>query len=432
MTGVPVMTLTLIAITAVLFIIGTPIGVSLGLASIISMVVYKAVPNLIVLPQLFGESATSFTMLAVPLFILAGNLMEGGSIGRKLIRWVDSFTCWMTGGLGVVNIVASMVFGGISGSSLADTATFGTLLVPMMVEEGYDRDYSGAITMTTSTLSVIIPPSLLMVLAAASSQQSVARALSAGVGAGVFLTLMFCIPNYIICKKNNFGLKRPFSLKYALKMTRDCATAIVAPLIILVSIFSGWVTPTEAAGIAVLYVLLVDGVFTHNLPLRKIWECCEKTAEQTSGILFIATSGAVLIYILNIEDIPKILERLLLSVPGGRYGYLFVIIIIMILIGMVMDASPAAMIFAPLFMPSALAIGVDPSHFLIILVFGLALGLSTPPYGVCIFSTANITKIPMHGLIRAAVPFYIVMVITYFVVAYFPPLTLAIPTLLGM
>ena len=428
----PVMTLTLIAITAVLFIIGTPIGVSLGLASVIVMIGFKAVPNFIVLPQLFGESATSFTMLAVPLFILAGNLMEGGSIGRKLIRWVDSFTSWMVGGLGVVNIVASMVFGGISGSSLADTATFGTLLVPMMVEEGYDRDYSGAITMTTSTLSVIIPPSLLMVLAAASSQQSVARALATGFGAGVFLTLLFCIPNHIICKKYGYGVRRPFSMKYFLKMTKECATAIVAPLIILVSIFSGVVTPTEAAGVAVLYVLVVDGIFTRSLGLKKIWECCKKTAEQTSAILFIATSGAVLIYILNIEGIPRLLQEGLSRVPGGKYGYLFVIIIIMILIGMVMDASPAAMIFAPLFMPSAIAIGIDPSHFLIILVFGLALGLSTPPYGVCIFSTSNITKIPMHNLIKAAVPFYIVMVITYLIVAYFPPLTLTIPKLLGM
>lgn len=426
------MTLTLVAICVVLFVCGVPIAVALGLASFLAVAIFKPVSDLRILPQLFSEASVSFTMLAVPLFILVGNLMERGTIGKKLIEWVNSFVCWLTGGLGVVNIVASMVFGGISGSSLADTATFGSILVPRMVDEGYDRDYSGAITMTTSTLSVIIPPSILMVLAAAACSQSVSKALAAGVGPGVLLTLMFMIPNYFICKKHGYGVKKPFSLKVFLQKSKGCLTAIIAPLIVLFSIFSGAVTPTEGAGVAVLYILIVDGVVGRNLGFKDIWHCCLKTAELTSVILLIATSGSLLNYVLNFEGIPTLLLEVLTSVPGGKYGFLVTVIIIMILIGMTMDASPASIIFPPLFIPAALALGIDPSHFLIVMIFGLALGLSTPPYGVCIFSTASVTGIPMQNLIKASIPFYAVMVICYFLVAFVPAISLTIPTLLNL
>lgn len=428
----PIMTLTLVGICIVLFLLGTPIAVALGLASFLSVAIYKPVPDLVILPQLFSEASVSFTMLAVPLFILVGNLMERGTIGRRLIDWVNSFTSWMTGGLGVVNTVASMIFGGISGSSLADTATFGTILVPRMVDEGYGREYSGAITMTTSTLSVIIPPSILMVLAAAACNQSVSRALAAGVGPGIMLTLLFLIPNYIICKKRGYGTKKPFVFKVFLEKSKTCLTAIIAPLIVLVSIFSGTVTPTEGAGIAVLYILIVDGLIGRNLSIKDLWHCCLKTAELTSVILFIATSGSLLNYVLNFEGIPMLLRNLLTSVPGGKFGFLVTIIVIMIGIGMTMDASPASIIFSPLFMPAALQLDIDPSHFLIILIFGLALGLTTPPYGVCIFSTASITGIPMQKLIKAAFPFYAVMFAGYLLVAFVPVISTGLPTLLGL
>lgn len=428
----PVMTLTLVGICVILFLLGTPIAVSLGLASFLSVAIFKPVPDLMILPQLFSEASVSFTMLAVPLFILVGNLMERGTIGRRLIDWVNSFTSWMTGGLGVVNTVASMIFGGISGSSLADTATFGTILVPRMVDEGYDRDYSGAITMTTSTLSVIIPPSILMVLAAAACNQSVSRALAAGVGPGILLTLLFLVPNYIICKKHGYGTKKPFVFKVFLEKSKSCLTAIIAPLIVLVSIFSGTVTPTEGAAIAVLYILIVDGLIGRNLSLKDLWHCCLKTAELTSVILFIATSGALLNYVLNFEGIPLLLRNLLTSVPGGKVGFMLTIILIMIGIGMAMDASPASIIFSPLFMPAALELGIDPSHFLIVLIFGLALGLTTPPYGVCIFSTASITGIPMQKLIKAALPFYLIMIVGYLLVAFVPEISTGIPTILGL
>ena len=428
----PVMTITLVCMCVFLFLIGTPIAVSLGLASMLAMMIFKPVPNMMLLPQLFSEMSVSFTMIAVPLFILVGNLMERGSIGRNLINWVTSFVGWMTGGLGVVNVVASMIFGGISGSSLADTATFGTILVPRMVDEGYSQDYSGAITLTSSCLSVIIPPSILMVLAAASCNQSASRALAAGVFPGILVTALLLIPNYIICKRRGYGKFHPFVWSNVLRMTVSGVPAIFAPVIVLASIFSGLVTPTEGAGIAVLYILIVDGVVLRNLTLRDIWYALKRTATQTSTILIIATSSAVLNYIIALEGIPEMLKNTLSAVPGGRFGFLAVTILVMVVIGMTMDAAPASLIFTPLFLPTALVLGIDPSHYITVIIMGLALGLTTPPYGVCIFSTASITGIPIPKLVRASIPFYFMLLIAFFLIAYIPQISLLGPWLLGM
>ena len=428
----PVMTITLVCICVFLFVIGVPIAVSLGLASMLAMLIFKPVPNMMLLPQLFSEMSVSFTMIAVPLFILVGNLMERGSIGRKLINWVTSFVGWMTGGLGVVNVVASMIFGGISGSSLADTATFGTILVPRMVDEGYADDYAGAITLTSSCLSVIIPPSILMVLAAASCNQSASRALAAGVFPGVLVTLLLLVPNYYICKKRGFGKFHPFVASNVLSQTISSVPAILAPVIVLASIFSGYVTPTEGAGIAVLYILVMDGIILRNLGLGDIWVALKKTSTQTSTILIIATSSAIMNYIIALEGIPRMLQQTLAAVPGGRIGFLAVTIILMIIIGMTMDAAPASLIFTPLFLPTAQTLGIDPSHYITVIIMGLALGLTTPPYGVCIFSTASITGIPIPRLVRASIPFYLMLVIGFILIAYIPQISLLGPYLLSL
>lgn len=426
------MTLTLAAACAVLFLIGVPIAVALGFASMLALILFRPVPSLMIMPQLFSEMSVSFTMLAVPLFILVGNLMERGSIGRKLINWVTSFVGWMTGGLGVVNVVASMIFGGVSGSSLADTATFGSILVPRMVDEGYPPPYAGAITLSSSCLSVIIPPSILMVLAAAASNQSASRALAAGILPGIVVTVLLLVPNYTICRRRGYGRFHPFHWRNLCRQTLFGLPAICAPVIVLASIFSGLVTPTEGAGIAVVYILVVDGLILRELRLNDIWQALVRTATQTSCILIIATSSAVMNYIIALEGIPTMLSAALTSVPGGQVGFMAVTILFMVVIGMTMDANPASLIFTPLFLPAALNLGIDPSHYIVVLIMGLALGLTTPPYGVCIFSTASVTGIPIPQLIRAAIPFYVALLAGFVLVAYVPSVALFFPALLGM
>ncbi|MCG8502377.1 MAG: TRAP transporter large permease [Firmicutes bacterium] len=426
------MTITLVIITAVLVIIGTPIAVSLGFASMIVLLFFQPVPNLLIIPQLFSEAATSFMMLAVPLFILTGALMERGTVGRNLIDFTTSIVGWMTGGLGAVNIVGSMIFGGISGSSLADSATFGSILVPRMVEDGYPKDYAGAVTLTSSCLSVVIPPSILLVLAAASTQQSVAKALAGGLLPGILVTIMLLLPNYFIAKKHGYGSKVKFSLKHIGQKFLSCWTALIAPIIILGTIFSGIVTPTEGAAVAVLYILIIDGIIYRKLTLKDIADALKSTAILTSAILFIVTSSAIANFIISFEHVPQFLAKMLLEMPGGTVGLLILLDIILVLVGMTVDASPAIIVFTPLFLPIAVTAGIDPIHFLVLSVMGLALGLTTPPYGVCLFSIASVCNISMQHLVRKALPFYVALIVALILVTFIPQLSLFLPHILGL
>jgi tripartite ATP-independent transporter DctM subunit len=353
-------------------------------------------------------------------------------VGKNLIDFTTSIVGWMPGGLGAVNIVGSMIFGGISGSSLADTATFGTILVPMMEKDGYPRDYAGAVTMTSSCLSVVIPPSILLVLAAAASEQSVGRALAGGLAPGILLTLMLLIPNHFICVKHKYGTRIPFTWGNVFHKIRTCWTAILAPAIVLGTIFSGIVTPTEGAALAVLYVLIIDMIVYRKLSVRDLWYCLKDAGVLTAAILFIATSSAISNWIIAFEKIPDFMARILIGMPGGTWTFLAVIMIMVVLIGMVVDASPACLIFVPLFLPIAVRVGVDPTHFIVLVVVGLALGLTTPPYGVCLFSISAVCKIPMEKLVKESMSFYVFMAFAMLLVAYVPQLSLWVPNMLGI
>ncbi len=428
----PWMSITLVVIATILILLGAPMAVSLGLSAICVIGFFQPVPNMQIIPQLFSEAATSFILLAVPLFILAGNLMERGTIGRNLIDFTTSIVGWSTGGLGSVNIVGSMLFGGISGSSLADTATFGSILVPRMQADGYPKDYAGAVTLTSSSLSVVIPPSILLVLAAAATDQSVGKTLAGGLLPGIIITISLMIPNFYISKKHGYGHKIPFSFKNVWKTFTECWTALVAPLIILGSIFSGIVTPTEGAGVAVLYILFVDVVVGRKLSMADLVDSLKKTAVLTAAILFIATSSAIANWIIAFEGLPKFLAEVMTNLPGGKYGFLVMVDVVLLFIGMVLDATPATLIFTPILLPIAVNLGIDPIHFLVLSVVGFALGLTTPPYGVCLFSISSVCDIPMVKLIRRAVPMYVAMFIALLAVTFLPQLTLIVPKLMGM
>ncbi|MDR1536220.1 MAG: TRAP transporter large permease [Planctomycetota bacterium] len=432
MPELPVMTLTMVAVACFLIFIGAPMAMALGLSAVIVVYWFEPVQNPQIIPRLLSEASTSFVLICVPLFILAGNLMSRGTVGRNLIDFTTSIVGWMPGGLGAVNIVGSMLFGGISGSSLADTATFGSILVPRMMDDGYPKDYAGAVTLTSSTLSVIIPPSLLIVLAAATTEQSVGRALAGGLVPGVLLTALLLIPNHVICKRHNYGTHIPFSRANVWSRLKTCWTAILAPIIVLGSIFSGFVTPTEGAGLAVFYVLLIDFVLFRQLGLRDVWISLREAGVLTAAILFIATSSAVANWIVAFEHIPDFMAAILLNLPGGKYGFMAAVIVMVVLIGMVVDATPAILIFAPLFLPIALKMGIDPTHFLVTVVVGLALGLTTPPYGVCLFSISAVCGIPMDKLIRSSLSFYVFLFAAFILVAFIPEISLLFPNLIGL
>ena len=427
----PVMTITLVVILVILLLLSVPVAVSLGLASVATMLIYHPV-TLELIPQLLYNNSTGFVMLAVPLFILAGNLMECGTIGRNLIDFVNSLVGNQTGGLGTVNIVGSMLFGGVSGSSLADTAVFGSILVPRMEAQGYPKDYAAGVTAISSCLSVIIPPSINIVIAAAVTSVSIARGMAAGVLPGILLTLSMCVANWYLAGKHHYGTKIPFSWKNVGQTLKTTWTALLAPGIILGSIFSGIVTPTEAAAITVLYVLVVDALIYRKLSLKDIWKCLKDTGRMTSNILFIATSSAVASWIITYDGIPALMAQALANVPGGKYGFELLLVVFIMILGAVMDAGPILIIFTPLFMPVATALGLDPIHYIMIIITGTAVGLTTPPYGVCLFSLATITKMKIGDIARAMIPFYICVAVALLLIAFIPGISLWLPSLLGL
>ena len=430
--NIPIMSILMGILTIIMAAFGINMATSLGLSCIIVLLIFQPVPNMMIVPQFFSEMATSFTMVAIPLFVLVGNLMMRGSTGRNLIHFVSSLVCWHKGGLGSVNIVGSMIFGGISGSSLADTATFGTILIPEMEKEGYPRDLAGAITVTSSCLSTVIPPSILMVLGAVAISESVAKVLAAGVLPGIVITVCLLVPNYIIAIRHSYGVVGTFSFFEVVRRFLTCWTALMAPLVILGSIFTGIVTPTEGAAVAVLYLLIVDGLILRQLGWKEIYEALKATVYMTSGILFIATSSAIMSFIFSYDNLPQYLNQLLLGVGGGRVGFTVLLVLILILVGMVMDSTPAVLIFAPLFLPAAEAVGMDPVHYLIIIVVGLAVGLTTPPYGSCLFSVSAISQEPMERLIKAGIPFYAALLAALIIVAFIPQISLILPQMMGL
>jgi len=427
----PIMTISLVTILLLLLFMGAPIAVSLGLASVITMVVYQPV-TLELIPQLLYNNSTGFVMLAVPLFIMAGNLMERGTIGRNLIDFVNSLVGWQTGGLGTVNIVGSMMFGGVSGSSLADTAVFGSLLVPRMEEQGYPKNYAAGVTAISSCLSVIIPPSINIVVAAAVTSVSIARGMAAGVFPGLLLTLFMCIPNWYLSGKHKYGVKVPFSWKNVKNTLKDTWTALLAPVIILGSIFSGIVTPTEAAAITVTYILVIDAVIYRKLSFKDILGALVDSGRMTSNILFIATSSAVASWIITYEGIPQMMANALMSVPGGKYGFEILLLVFILLLGAVMDAGPILIIFTPLFMPVAIALGIDAIHYIMIIIAGTAVGLTTPPYGVCLFSLATVTNLKIGDIAKATVPFYLFVFIALLLIAFVPGISTWLPGIFGL
>ncbi len=428
----PVMTISLLILVALMFTFGVPIAVSLGFSALVVLTFLSPVSSMQILPQLFGEAATSFVLLAVPLFILAGFLMEKGTVGRNLIEFASSLVGWTTGSLGNAGIVGTMIFGGISGSSLADTATFGTVLVPQMVEDGYPKDYAAAVVLSAATLDVVIPPSILLVLAAAATNQSVGKALAGGLVPGIFITGCLLATNILICKKRGYGHKVTFSIMNVVQTLGRCWTALVAPFIVLGTIFSGLVTPTEGAAVAVLYVILIDFFIFRKLTVADIVDAFRRSAYLTAAILFIVTSTAIANWIVAYDNVPKFIAATLSSLPGGKVTFLLIIDFILLLIGMTIDATPACIIFTPLFLPIAQNLGIDPIHFIVVMVCGFALGLATPPYGVCLFSIAQITGVPLDKVVIQTYPYYIAIFLALLVISYFPPLTLAFPTLIGM
>ncbi len=412
--------------------LGFPIAFVLGLTALFyfikigNPIFFKLIPHMMV------AGVYKFPLLAVPFFIMAGAIMNKSGITKGLVNFSNLLVGNLRAGLAYVNIVASILFAGISGSAVADTSALGSILIPAMEKDGYDKNFSAAVTAASSIIGPIIPPSIIAIIYAYTMGLSIGALFAAGILPGIFLGLMMGITVFLMGYRYQFPRKRQtYSLHSVLMTLKEAIFALLMPLIILGGIFGGIFTATEASAIAVFYAFVVGFLVTRTLKFRDIPEVMKSTAITSSVVYLIIATSSVLQWIIGKEGIGVMITQLLLNLTENKYVMMCIIGLIILIIGMFMDTAPAIIIFAPLLSPIALKIGMHPLHFGAVMTVGLSLGLATPPLGMCLFVACGIADIPLTNLIRSIFPFLLIEALFFFVTIYFPVFTVSIPKLMG-
>lgn len=399
--------------------IGIPIATSLGIAVVGTILIFTDVPISIVIQSMYS-SMNSFLMVAVPLFILAGMIMDEGGIAERIFDFSKSIVGWMTGGLGQVNILASLIFAGMAGSSVADIASTGRLTTNAMTRNNYPLSYAAAVTLITSVLATIVPPSILMIVAASTAGVSIGAALVGGLIPGVIIAVVYMIYNYFYCKKHNYGIKQKFEWKTLGREFVRAFPALLAPVILLLGILSGYFTPTEAAGICVLYMLFIALFVYKGLTFKKLPNIFFKTASLTGTILFIAVTAKAAGWVFEYDGLPARVAQFIGGVSDSPLVIMLMLFVFLIIVGMFMDATAAVFILVPILMPTVVTVGIDPVFFVIFLVVLLSIGLVTPPIGVCLYATCNITGLKIEELSKATLPWLAVTFAILLAFVFFP------------
>ncbi len=413
----------------ILLILRIPISFTLSVSSILTMLYLKIPP--MVIGQKMADVLDNFSLMAIPFFILAGQIMADSGIAKRLVDFSSILVGRIRGGLAFVNIVASMFFGGMSGSSVADTASIGSILIPSMVEKGYDRDYSIAVTVTSSTQGLIIPPSHnAIIYAYAAGGLSIAKLFMAGAIPGVMIGLFLMIPSYIIAVKRKYPVEKSISAKEALKITKEAFFGLFTIVIILGGILTGVFTATESSAIAVVYALFVAAFIYKEMPFSKFWQILWDASKTIVAVMFLIASAATFGWLLAYLRIPDAIAQAVLSVSHNKYLVLLMINVVLLLLGMIMDMAPLILITTPIFLPIVTKLGVDPIHFGIIMLMNLGIGLCTPPVGNTLFVGCIVGKMKIEDVVKSLWPFYIAMVAVVLLVTYVPFFAMWLPSVI--
>ena len=420
--------MTFSVILAVLFVMGVPILFVMGLISLSYVVLTGNYQLLIMFPQRMFKGLDMFLLLAVPLFALGGNLMNTVGITQKLIDFVKSMVGHVTGGLSIVNCGTNMVMGGISGSAVADASAIGSIMIPSMVKDGYEPDFAAAITAVGATVGPIIPPSIPFVIFAAMGNVSVGALFLGGVVPGVLLGLSLMIHSYIYARKHNIPKSGAFSFRNLARNTVRSFPALMFPVIIFSGIISGAFTPTEAAAVGVAYALLI-GVVYRTLTFKNLKENLLDIGLMLGAIMPIVSTCMITAWILGAEDITGKVTNVMFSVSQDKNVILFMINIVMLFVGCLMETASAIILFTPILLPIAMKVGVDPIHFGVIFVLNIIIGLSTPPVGVSLFICCRLANISLERISRSAMPLLVVAIGILFLITYVPGLVMYLPNL---
>lgn len=419
----------LVLMFVVFVAIGVPISFALGVVSFTGIVSLDAIPNMVVFTKMFN-GLSSFTLLAVPLFILAANLMNEGGITNKLIDSCTAAVGHFRGGLAYANVLVSMIFAGISGSSQADTAGVGKIFIPSMEAQGYDKGTSVGVTAASSTLGSIIPPSITMVVYAGIANVSTGALFITGLIPGITLGLAMMLVIKFYSKKKNFPKGERVPMKQVLKQTFVSFPALFTPILLIGGIVTGLFTPTESAAIACLYALLIGIFFYRSIKVSALPRILVETMKLSSLSLFALATANALGELLSYYQLNVVVQKFFLGIPGGKLVFLLVVVAFFLFIGTFMDAIPAMILFVPIILPSSNLLGISPIMLGLIIVVTLALGLVTPPYGLCLLIASSISKISIEESFKGTLPYFLSSLVVLALLVIFQDIWLAIPTAL--
>lgn len=406
--------------------LGVPIAFSLGFVSFVGIASLPSIPDIVVFQKMFN-GLNSFTLLAVPLFILAANLMNHGAITEKLIEVCVALVGHIRGGLAHANILISMIFAGISGSSQADTAGVGKILIPAMLDQGYDEETAVGVTAASSTLGSIIPPSILMVVYSGIASVSTGALFLCGMIPGIMLGLGMMAVVAIIGKKKNFPKSERVPLAKTAKLVMQSLPALLTPIILIGGIVTGMFTPTESAAFACLYALLIGIFFYHTIKVRDLPGIIMDTMKQSCLSLFALAAACALGELMSYYQLNVIVQSFFMALPGGYLVFILVTVAFFLFVGTFMDAVPAMILFVPIILPCATAMGMSPLMLGLIIVITLALGLTTPPYGLCLLIASSIADLSVERSFKGVLPYFLVALGVLMILVLFPDVFIAIP-----
>jgi tripartite ATP-independent transporter DctM subunit len=406
---------------------GMPVAYSLGISSAIYILGVGENPIFIAQRMV---AAPSFVLLAVPFFLLAGNLMNAGGITRCLVDFADVLVGWMRGGLAHVVVVTNMIMAGMSGSAVADATGTGSVLIPALKQDGYPQEYATALVGAAATIGPIIPPSIPMVIYGVTAGVSVGALFLGGIVPGVIMGCALMVKARRDARQwSTFGRARP-SRREAIDRTLKALPAILLPVIILGGILGGAFTPTEAAVVATLYALLLGSLVYRELTPRQAIQAFLDTCETTAVLVYIIATANLFGWIMAREQMPSLMVNFLTNLSSNRWVILGLLNLLLLFLGTIMDAAPIILIVTPLILPVLAQVGIDPVHFGVVMVLNLMIGTLTPPYGILLFMMSNLTGIPFHRVVRSVIPFLVPLLVALALTTYLPGLVMAIPRLL--
>ena len=412
-----------------LIIIKTPITFAMVISTSFAML-YLDIP-VMTMAQQMCKQLNSFTLLAIPFFILMGELMAAGGISKRLLKFANMCVGRMTGGLAHVNVLASMLFGGISGSAIADVSSLGVLEIPMMTQAGYKKEFAAAVTVASSCQGLIIPPSHNMVLyAMVAGGVSVGKLFCAGYIPGILLGVSLMVCCYIISKKNQYGKGEKVSFKEAVDVTKDTVLAMLAMVIVIAGVSAGIFTTTESAAIACLYCAFIGLFVYREMTIKDMPAIFGKTVKTLAMIYGLIAAAGAFGWMMTYLQIPKLATNLLLGISENKYVILMLINLILLVMGCFMDLAPLVLIMTPILLPVVKSFGMDPVQFGVMMMLNLGIGLCTPPVGTCLFTCCAIADLKIEKVSKALIPLYIPMVIVLIMVTYIPAITMFLPNMI--